>query len=365
MTISATIGVGGDYANIKLALDAMFFGADPGDNFEFDIISSINEPPTYGPNFIKVWNRTITIKCSNNELYKDDHTKWFEVIHTLGPATYNAQWANTYGFTLTFSYIKFLFLAPGNINHIIQGELQPGTPGTEIVNINVNKCIFGWSGTPAGIKTAISGGSTGIKTTVTDCLFDRINYPFVAWGDYSNNFQHIERCTIYNATIGVKLGTGADWTKTIIRSVYSNAVTSGIDAASLTNATILNSAVSDNSLNGFGVDCKVNIDASLQFQSTDFTSVNFLKLIDGTRVGSTYTAGAPDLGKAGIVQTYADATDIEGNTRPGDDAAYSIGSYEQQYAFGGYNVKMIQDKIVITHSRHNEFSIGLNFALDK
>ena len=108
-----------------------------------------------------------------------------------------------------------------------------------------------------------------------------------------------------------------------------------------------------------------NADPAGNIQSLDITSDLYGNLIDGTRIGATYTPGAADIGQAGMLPTYAGATDAAGNTRPDEGGFYPIGPFSQQYVFGGHDVKMIQDKIVITHSRHNEFSFGLNFTLDE
>jgi len=91
-----------------------------------------------------------------------------------------------------------------------------------------------------------------------------------------------------------------------------------------------------------------------EVQSTDITSADFLKLIDGIITISTSTPGSTALGQTGIDSGLT--VDIIGNSIPGNDNLYSIGPFEQQHTISSLN---LSPPVFLYNGSYINFSTGI------
>lgn len=335
--ITKTIGSGGDYETLYAALDDLFFDSDPGDDIEFDLISGTTEPTSVSARFCKLYNRTVTIKCSYNEAHKNNRDLWYTINarHTTNGITL---YANTYGFTINFNFLKVYFsgsLALNAKTPYICGYLQPGTSPNEQIRINLDSCIFysdrqTWAHDTA---CAIASGARCVYTTVTNCSFAGLSQAVMIIGDSTytgTGVQNtvIENCTIYGGKVGVYRWAEwyNPWGETVNPDNFTkvsikNTATCGnsvLDISSgFVGATVTNCADSDNSIASSGAVLSGNITGitDADFNSVDPDNASFLKIDEDS---SLFGAGTTDI-------SAWNTTDIEGDARPNALGGVSIG----------------------------------------
>ncbi len=319
MTIEKTIGTGGDYALLSTAFATLFYEDDPGENITFDLISSIDDDIT-GVNIFKLFNRKVTVKCSYNELHRNNHSSLY-VINQTGPtAIYGQYWANTYGFTLEFDFLKFKFLnLTSSLSYYIYGFLQPGTPTSQFMYFNIFNCIF--QSSPKDHIIIATGGANAI-TNVLNCQFFNVASAIILSGDKdTDNSTTIENCTMYGGTSGLTKGTGTAWTRAIIKNtVAAKNTTKDFNFTDLTGAAIINCADSDNSIASSGANLTDNITGIVEgdFVSVDPDSDDFLKIGESSAL---YNKGTADI-------SAWNTEDAKGDPRPTLLGVVSIGAYE-------------------------------------
>lgn len=324
MTIEKTIGSGGDYGLLSTAIATLFYATDPGEDIVFDLISSINDDIS-GPNILKLFNRSVTIKCSYNELHKENKSEWYFINQTNPAYIYSEYWANTYGFTLNFSYLKFKFdTLASSFTHYIHGYLQPGTPFDQLIYINVSNCIF-HNISPTYYHNIIETGEINVITKVFNCLFYDANSAILLNGDYFGNQNIIENCSAYGGIYGIKKGGGSTWANTTIKNfTISEAGTIDCEGG-LSGAIIKNCADSDGSIALSGATfsyCITDISDD-DYVSTDPSANDFLGIDPSSAL---YEKGTSDISEW-------NTEDIDGSPRPhGDYNMVSIGAYEGIYS---------------------------------
>lgn len=252
--IYKTVGSGGDYSTLSSAINSLFYSSDPGDDIDFNLISSINDSLP-SPAYIKFFNRKAYFHCTHNEETKDI-TQWYAINQQN--ANYCEFWANTYGFSMKFSHLRFNFLdISGTISRYMMGYLQGGTPTSERVYLTVMNCVFYGTlrnGVPTG-HSILKTGSTGIISKFINNIISGtgIETALILSGDYTGTSNIIQNNNFIKCRNGLVKGSGSTWNNTSIKntSFILNTV-SDFPATGLTGCNIYNCADSDNSMSSCG-----------------------------------------------------------------------------------------------------------------
>lgn len=282
----------------------------------------------------------------------------------------------TKGYKITVNGPSLAFRGEGPISSQF---IFDGLYFDKIDNINQNLLELGswWAASTTNVQTYIlrniifkstnptAAGGRAIKPTSTQYnafkffnlkfkLFNQAICSQIGGGIAADHI--IENVTIDECGEGISWsGIGQAWD--IRNSVCVNCLTNGWGAlGGGGNNNLYNCADDDNSMAASGanlINCKPNIIPADEFQSTDITNSDWLKLKEGNASldgGASPTKGkyplkvgfnanvlfqdyAPNLGKNGAAPSISDNdTDIAGKPRPGYDDAYSIGAHEQQYS---------------------------------
>ena len=367
--ITKTVGVGGDYANFDLALEAYAVGLLADDLTLNQISADIAEPALSGSRQVNLNGHTLRITCSYNEANPDDWQNWYKL--NCGASTGlkvvvdGAAGIKAGNVVVDYMYIVWTSGAVGGLQfclHIIDTSSM-------VSQQSIDRChIDGNNGAGSDLNCISISQDVAAQTTVTNCKL---------WGAkrsiYVNDLAYgttvIEDCTMrstdaaFDAAYAVCYIRGSGITN-IINSVATQpnfALLNGfcyrkstIDSADV-KMNLYNSASEDARITGYAdiaVDCEENITPADEFQSLDDTNATFLFLTEAVLgadfVGvplagnrplsvaftdlSAYDYGDGVLGYSGTVPTHAGATDIAGNDRPNFESKYAIGCHEATLA---------------------------------
>ena len=347
--IHRTIGVGGDYADIgtaHLAINAYYPLGVPGphitDDWVLTVISDFTENTGVDGSFYYFDGHYVEIR--NPDRYT------ITVASTgVGGLRYLRfkSWSSSVTDRMYFNDLIFVlpFINPANSFAFLY--FAPTTQWNYVTAF-YNNCVFrgnGYFASAAARGCNLIGleSNSGLQFTnasISNCKFGNYGTAFGSDNIGANQIVTIENCSAYDCYYGLRHSNAIAAT---VQYNVRNVVMSGSvgadyssELATLANINFYNCADSDNTLaiaGGNLISCRPNIVPADEFQSTDIADDNWLKLKKGYYVSpSSYTGGAPDLGRTGTEPTL-DGTDrdIEGEPRPGIDGYYSIGAHELEY----------------------------------
>lgn len=361
--ITKTIGTGGDYATIDLAL-ASIDNVDLTDDYTFDLITDINQSANMVNYRIYPMGYTVRLTSSYNKANKSDWQNWKKI---------------------TLTSTQAIGLNPSNLTKVLGGKL-------EIDHLYVTS-----TGTPPYLMVQLGGSLEGLQRGTQhfhDIYFDGnysingpafnfgnntvTNWDLAAWnfkiwnsptglfGSPGNTLKaepfDLENISIYNdSTTNNYTGLHTRFPITAKNIVVVN---DGGGALKIdyrrnfafeytANTTIQNCADSDGSLASQfpseSFNSQANVTSS-EFASILPSNVKFLSIENGIRSLSinaspqkgqaplkvsfssnvVYDQGTTRLGGNGTTSVRTNE-DIRGFARPGDDNLNSIGASEQQY----------------------------------
>ena len=366
--ITRTIGVGGDYANFDLALEAYAVGLLADDLTLNQISADIAEPALSGSRQVNLNGHTLRITCSYNEANPDDWQNWYKL--NCGASTGlkvvvdGAAGIRAGNVVVDYMYIVWTSGAVGGL----QSCLLIIDTNFMVSQQSIDRChIDGNNGAGSDLNCISISQDVAAQTTVTNCkLWGAKRSIYVDNNAYGTTV--IEDCTMrstyaaFDAFYAVCYIRGSGITN-IINSVATQpgfALLNGfcyrkstIDSADV-KMNLYNSASEDARITGYAdiaVDCEENITPADEYQALDDTNEKFLFLLDGSKwanagyapsVGAkplpvqfnadiVYNPGEGVLAQGGTAPTYAGDTDLAGDPRPNEGGYYAIGCHEQRY----------------------------------
>jgi hypothetical protein len=317
-TITKTVGIGGDYANIGAAWSYLLgFGGGLINNFVFNVISDFTENIGIDP--------TTHIKL--NQLTVSFNGNGFTVTFPNGGVPYDFRNSDTDN-QGAFYWSNFTFVANTvSVATILSGAPQFSGYG---VSIYVSNCIFIGSG-PAVTLNGFSMQDHLCPTYISNCIFYNLKVGLSAAPNDIHNGTNliVENCTIYNCGKGVTLWTSTSTRYVTIKNTVSFGNTTNdwycSGGASYAFNQLLNCADTDGSIATCGATYSNRVTAvtSSEFTSVDPTSANFLKIPTNKRL---YGVGLT----TGLLS--ANTSSIEGYPRPNVFGVVSIGAHEPDVA---------------------------------
>ena len=370
-----TIGAAGDYADPKTAYNALVALGAWADDYEFNLISSVNctEWPTTASRVIQN-GHSVKFTCSHNKAIPDKPQNWYTVTMsgTSGFFRYIHDAGCTVADVTDLEYWHIIHASNTAVNLI--GMRQWVLGGGDTHTHSIKNCFI--RGYGAGSDTAIAEASNEQYYTIENVVcYNVYNGLKLVPSGYNNAYNFPGRKNVNNCTIFVTgEGRGVDiincpGNNITLKNVFVFGSTTGDDWFQSNNGTALadrvqlfNCADSDNTIatnmitSATTTDCVPNVVALDNLQSVNSADLGdgFLELIDGGNNSGKYGPGAVDLGHAGLDAVIT--MDIYGRGVPGSGGYYSIGAFQQQY------VIVLDVMILLNTPQHDyvsEIPIGL------
>jgi len=297
MTIYRTVGVGGDYADIGIACDAIeaYYGLPTPhitDDWVLTVVSDFTENTGVDPTTFDVFYDGYYIEIRNPNHYTI-------TIASSGGGLKILRFQSRSNLLTDRMYFNDLIFDVPFINPANSFSLLSFFSGAQFnyVTAFYNNCVFkgnGYQASAAARGCSFIGleGSAGLQwsnASISNCKFGNYGTAIGARTLGANQIVTIENCSSYGCYYGLRHSNAIAAT---IQYNVRNVVMSGSVSAdysselsTLANINFYNCADSDNTLATAGgnlFSCRPNIVPADEFQSLDITNPNWLKLNNGT-----------------------------------------------------------------------------------
>lgn len=334
MTIEKTIGVMGNFADVDEAWTWLVLQGPLTDRYKFTIISNTTDDVfAFG---VLNSNGYDVLFTSNNKHYGDP-TKGWKTNLTNGIALEFRGHGN--GGSVVLDGLNIERIAGARVVFMLMGN--HGIMGTTTEYITKN-CLFKGLDKSGGGDTVIDilRDSDIIKMSYCKIYNMRNGLRFninTGSGGFKTQDKIFEDIDIYNCYTGVRISTLFNF-KVRMRNIVAGGSENKDwtdDGGNLSDWNLYSCADSDDSMSVIAFNVNNNPQPNI-IPADEYISLNldsgFLKLKRGIYFpGGIYTPGSLRLGQTGVPPTLSLTEDIAGESVPGVDGSYSIGSHQQLY----------------------------------
>ena len=359
--IFKTIGVLGDYVDPEAAYTFLAGLGLWADDYDFDLLDTVNISswPNIGlaSGRVQQNGHSVRFHCSFNEANptRPDLWKAFVYDNAASKFDYKHETGATANDVQVFENIPLIKSAPGTLA-MLSFTCWSSNEGTTFTIRNLFV-----KGSGVGTETGISCGQTKDFFTLENILAFDLLMPLwlrptsFSGGDNFPDRKHVKNVTVHTFPSGVGITIGNFPGNNIkFENVFSfggfigDAWDDNVAGSSeVDRLQFFNCGDDDNSLvtniivSQLIIDNHPNVDPVINMQSIDLNDLGngYLELIEGnyvTKVDETnaFSGEAPDLGING--KNSGLTLDFYGRAIPGVSGLFSIGAFQQQYAFDGF-----------------------------